>query len=73
MKILASGAFVALILGLSAGQSLRPSIDPTAMASGPRQVSETPPLCARLSCAPTPADQTPAALAVTLAVTRSRR
>jgi hypothetical protein len=49
MKVLASGAFVALILGLTAGRSLRPTIDPAA-AAGPRLVAEAPAACTPTGC-----------------------
>lgn len=45
MKVLASGAFVALILGLTAGRSLRPTIDQASAAAGPRLVAEAPAAC----------------------------
>jgi len=49
MKVLASGAFVALILGLTAGLSLRPTID-QASAAGPRLVAEAPAACTPAGC-----------------------
>lgn len=53
MKVLASGAFVALILGLTAGRSLRPTIDQaSSAAAGPRLVA--PAGCTHAGCRQTP-------------------